>query len=147
MIPDLKPELKAMINNIAQKNMFYGNKVPASVMALFEVVETDFNVGVLVPYWLGVLQRGRGPRRSSQSSGLVNKIYAWMQSRNMFRSGTAKGKLNEARFITLYINKYGNVHFRSKRFIDIYEAERKKAIESIEKKFTFEINKITMEVL
>jgi len=147
MIPDVKPELDELIKNIAQRNGYYGNKIPASIMRMFEVVETDYNCGILVPYWIPVLQKGRGPRRSNMDSGLVKKIYRWMESRGMFKSHTTKGKLNEARFMTLYINKHGNQHFRSKTFIDVYETERKKTIEKINKKFSLLIGKITMEVI
>jgi hypothetical protein len=147
MIPDLKPELQELINNISRKNTFYGNKIPDSIMRLFAIEEIDFNAGITVPYWIGVLERGRGPRRSTKDHGLIKIIYNWMQKRGMFRSATAKGKLNEARSLTWYINKYGNVHFRSKIFIDVYESERKKTIEKIDKKFNTAISKITMDVL
>lgn len=147
MIPDLKPELEELIKNISQKNMYSGNKIPDSIMGLFEIEESDFHIGILVPYWLSVLERGRGPRKSNKDSGLVKKIYRWMEARNMFRSGTAKGKMNEAKFMTLYINKYGNKQFRSNVFIDIYKSEREKTIKQIDEKFSFAINKITMEVI
>jgi hypothetical protein len=144
---DLKPELDELIHNVGTKSMYYGNKIPASVLSLFEVEITEETAGILVPYWISVLQRGRGPRKSTKDSGLIKKIYAWMERNNMFRSGTSKGKINEARFMTLYINKYGNKHFRSQVFVDIYESERKKTIEKIEKKFSLEIGKITMDIL
>ena len=144
---ELKPELEELIRNISQKNMYSGNKIPESIMRQFEVETTDTSAGILVPYWLSVLEHGRGKRRSNKDSGLVNKIYAWMQKRNMFRSVTAKGKINEAKFLTWYINKYGNKQFRSKVFVDIYTAERKKTIEKINKKFSLAIGKITMEVI
>ena len=147
MIPDLKPELNNLITEISKKNMYSGNKIPDSIMKLFEIEETDGSIGILVPYWLGVLQRGRGARKSNKSSGLVNKIYSWMQKRNMFRSKTPEGKRNEARGLTWYINKYGNQQFRNKVFVDIYEQERKKTIEEINNKFSLSISKITMEVL
>jgi len=144
---ELKPELEELIRNISQKNMYSGNKIPESIMRQFEVETTDTSAGILVPYWLSVLEHGRGKRRSNKDSGLVNKIYAWMQKRNMFRSVTVKGKMNEAKFLTWYINKYGNKQFRSKVFVDIYTAERKKTIEKINKKFSLAIGKITMEVI
>jgi hypothetical protein len=144
---DLKPELEELVRNISQKNMYYGNRIPASVMAMFIIEITDMSDGIIVPYWLGVLQRGRGPRKSTKDSGLIRIIYRWMERRNMFRSVTAKGKLGEARFMTMYINKYGNRHFRSKTFIDVYESERKKTIEKIDKKFGLVIHKITMNVI
>lgn len=147
MIPDLKPELNNLITEIGKKNMYSGNKIPDSIMKLFEVEEKESSIGILVPYWLGVLQRGRGARKSNKSSGLVDKIYRWMQKRNMFRSRTPEGKRNEARGLTWYINKYGNQQFRNKIFVDIYETERKKTIEQINNKFSASISKITMEVL
>ena len=147
MIPDLKPELNNLITEIGKKNMYSGNKIPDSIMKLFEIEESDGSIGILVPYWLGVLQRGRGPRKSNKSSGLVNKIYSWMQKRNMFKSKTSEGKRNEAKSMTWYINKYGNQQFRNKVFIDIYEQERKKTIEQINNKFSLSISKITMDVL
>jgi len=144
---DLKPELQELIDNIAKKNMYSGNKISDSIMKMFEIEVRDDGAGILVPYWLGVLQRGRGPRKSTKDSGLWRIIYKWMQRRNMFRSGTAKGKINEAKYVTWYINKYGNKQFRNKIFVDIYETERKKTIEKIDKKFGSAIDKITMEVL
>jgi len=144
---DLKPELQELINNIAKRNMYSGNKISDSIMKLFEIEVRDTGAGILVPYWISVLQRGRGPRRSTKSSGLVKIIYRWMQKRNMFKSSTAKGKLNEAKYLTWYINKYGNQQFRSKVFVDIYETERKKTIEKIDNKFSLIIGKITMDVI
>lgn len=144
---DLTPELEELIRNISQKNMYYGNKIPESIMRMFVIETTDTSAGILVPYWLGVLQRGRGARKSTQSSGLWKRIYAWMEKRNMFESKTAKGKINEAKFLTWYINKYGNKHFRSNVFIDIYETERKKTIKKIEDKYDIFLSKITYDVL
>ena len=147
MIPDIKPELEAMIENIGKRMMYSGKKIPDSILDMFEVVETDSNAGVLVPYWISVLQVGRGPRKSNKDYGLVNKIYRWMAKNNMFKSKTDKGRFNEARFMTLYINKYGNQHFRSKTFVDIYETERKRTIAEIDRKFSLMIGKITMDVI
>ena len=147
MIPNLKPEMNELIKNISQKNMYSGNKISDSIMRMFTIEETDFNCGIIVPYWLGVLERGRGPRKSSTDHGLAKKIYNWMAKRNMFRSGTEKGKIREAKYVTWYINKYGNKQFRNKVFVDVYNSERNKTIKKIEEKFSKEINKITMDVL
>jgi len=136
-----------LIANIATKNMYGGNKISDSVMRQFTIVEDDLHVGILVPYWLSVLEHGRGARRSNKDSGLWKKIYHWMEKRNMFRSTTAKGKQSEAKYITWYINKYGNQQFRNKTYVDIYTTERKKTIEKINAKFALEINKITMDVI
>ena len=122
---DLKPELQELIDNIAKKNMYSGNKISDSIMKMFEIEVRADGAGILVPYWLGVLQRGRGPRKSTKNYNLWQIIYKWMQRRNMFKSGTAKGKINEAKYVTWYINKYGNKQFRNKIFVDIYETERK----------------------
>jgi len=147
MIPNLKPELMELIRNISEKNMYSGNKISDSIMRMFAIEETDLNCGIIVPYWLGVLERGRGPRRSSTDTGLWKRIYRWMEKRSMFNSGDEKGKIREAKYVTYYINKYGNQQFRNKTFIDVYTTERKKTIAKIEEKFSKEISKITTDIL
>lgn len=147
MRPDLKPILQQMIDGIARRSTFYGSTMPPAVMSLFEIEEDDSHVGVLAPFWIGVFQRGRGPRKNNVSHGLENKIYAWMEKRNLFKSTTQAGKQNEARYLTWYINKYGNKHFRSGRFIDIYETERQVAIDKITARFSIEIGEITRQVI
>jgi hypothetical protein len=144
MIPDVKPELEELIAAISTKNAYGGNKISPSIMALFSIVEDAFHCGIVVPYWLGVVERGRGKRRSNTDHGLVNKIYAWMQRRNMFTSKTKEGKFAEAKRLTWYINKYGNQQFRTKTYIDIYATERAKTIAKIDAKFASEINKVTI---
>jgi hypothetical protein len=147
MIPNIKPELHELIVNIKQKNTYSGNKISDSIMRMFTIEETDLNAGIIVPYWLSVLEHGRGARKSNKDSGLSKRIYNWMAKHNMFKSETAKGKLNEAKSMTWYINKYGNKQFRNKTFVDIYTTERKKTIKKIEEKFSKEISKITTDVL
>jgi hypothetical protein len=127
--------------------MYSGNKVSDSIMRMFTIEETDFNCGITVPYWLGVLERGRGPRKSNVDTGLWKRIYQWMQKHNMFKSDTAKGKENEAKYVTYYINKYGNKQFRNHVFVDIFTEERRKTIEKINERFSKEIHKITMDVI
>ena len=145
MKPDLNPELKELIDQIAQKNMYSGNKIPDSIMRMFEIVEDDSHIGILVPYWLSVLQEGRGPRKTTTDHGLVKIIYAWMQKRNLFKSGTEKGKLNEAKSMTWYINKYGNKQFRTKVFIDIYKSLREETVKKVMDKFGFFVTQVTHE--
>ena len=147
MIPDLKPELNEMVRRIGQRNTYHGNKISPSIMRMFETVEDDSHIGVLVPYWLSVLQEGRGPRKSSKDHKLVDKIYAWMSKRNMFRSQTPQGRRAEAKGMTWYINKYGNKQFRSKTFVDIYKSERERTIKQVDQKFLAMLSKITMEIL
>jgi hypothetical protein len=136
-----------LIRNISQKNTYSGNKVSDSIMRMFTIEETDFNCGITVPYWLGVLERGRGPRKSNVDHGLWKRIYRWMEKHNMFKSDTAKGKENEAKYVTFYINKYGNKQFRNHVFVDIFTEERKRTIEKINEKFEKEIHKITVDAL
>jgi len=143
----IAPFLEELQKNIAQKNTFYGNKVSPTIMKLFEVEIRNDGAGLLVPYWIGVLQRGRGPRKNTTDHGLRNKMYRWMSSRGLFRSATTKGKRNEARFMAMYINKYGNKQFRTKTFIDIYDTERKKTIKKIDNQFGMMIGEITMDVI
>ena len=143
----IRPYLEELVKAIGQKNNFYGNRISPSIMAKFVVEERLDGAGILVPYWISVLQKGRGPRRSNKSSGLSKIIYKWMQKNSMFRSTTNKGKLAEARFMTMYINKYGNKQFQNKVFIDIYETERKKTIAKIDKEISTVLNKVTMDVI
>lgn len=147
MIPDIKPELQELITNIGNKNTYSGNKISDSIMRQFTIEETYSNCGILVPFWLPVTQRGRGPRKSTKNYDLWKIIYRWMERKNMFRAASPRGKINEAKSVTWYINKYGNKQFRNKVFIDIYETERKKSIEKINEKFSRSISKITMEVI
>jgi hypothetical protein len=144
---DLKPELEEMIKLIGQRNSYSGNKISESIMKMFSIEITELHDGILVPYWLSVLERGRGPRKSNVDFGLYKKIYRWMEKRNMFKSTDAKGKLREAKYMTWYINKYGNQQFRNKVFVDVYTEVRKATIEKIDKKFGDKISKITMDIL
>ena len=147
MTPDLNTELHQFIENIGKRNMYSGNKIPESIMKQFTIAEDDYHIGIEVPYWLSVLERGRGPRRSTKDHGLWKKIYNWMERKNMFRSGTEKGKINEAKGLTWYINKHGNEQFRKKVYIDIYNSERRILIEKIDQRFSFFISNITMDIL
>jgi hypothetical protein len=149
MIPDLKPELQKFIKAVGERNMYSGNKIPESIMKMFTIEETDKNAGVLVPYWIGVLERGRGPRKSSTDSGLYKKIKKWMAKRGMLKGKTEEAKNNEAKRMTWYINHYGNQQFNlgNPIFMDVYTTERKKTITEIEKKFSNQISKITSEIL
>jgi len=127
--------------------MYSGNRIPDSIMSMFKLEIRKDGAGILVPYWISVLQRGRGPRRGTKSHGLVRKIYRWMEKHSMFKSNTSQGKLAEARSMTWYINKYGNKQFRNKIFVDIYESERKKTILKIDNEFGLMVGKITMDVI
>jgi hypothetical protein len=144
---DLRPELEEMVDLISQRNSYSGNKISDSIMKMFSVEITDLHDGILVPYWLGVLEKGRGPRKSSKSSDLWKTIYRWMEKRNMFRSNKSQQKVREAKQLTWYINKYGNKQFRNKTFVDVYTSVRKETIQKIDAKFSQAINKITMEVI
>ena len=144
---DFVPELQDLIKRISTKNLFYGNKIPASIMAMFTIEQTDRSAGITVPYWIPVVERGRGPRKSNKDHGLWKIIYAWMERRNMFQSTTPEGKVREAKAMTWYINKYGNQHFRSGVFIDVYKTERAVTIARINKRMSLAIGKITMNVI
>ncbi len=144
---DIRPELEKFIADIATKNTYYGNKISESVLALLLIEIRENGGGVLAPYWFGVTQRGRGPRKSSKDSGLWQKIYKWMAKNGMFESTTEEGKIREAKSVTWYINKYGDQHFRSKVFIDIYETAREECKRALDKKYDIVIHKITTEIL
>ncbi len=147
MLVNVRPELEELIHNISQRPGYKGRPIPASIMKLFEVYQDDTGQGVLVPYWIPVIEKGRGPRRSNKDHGLVYKIHAWMKKRNMFRSKTPRGQFNEARGLTWYINKYGTEHFRSGVFVDVYHAERDRTVEKIYGKYMQAAVKILMDSL
>jgi len=149
MIPDLNTELQQFIDNIGKRNMYSGNKIPESIMKQFVIIEDDYHIGIEVPYWLGVLERGRGPRRSTKDHKLYLKIKAWMRKRGMLKGKTAEAQDNEAKRLTWYINHWGNKQFNRGNpiYVDIYNSERKALIEKIDKKFGFFIGKITTDIL
>ena len=123
--------------------------MPTSVANLI-AVELDNNKvggGVTAPFWLPVLEKGRGPRKSTENSQLWKRIYAWMDKRNMFESKTAKGKINEAKSMTWYINKYGTKMYRDKRFKDVYTKETEATIKKINDSFSATVYKITSDFL
>lgn len=147
MRPDFTPALKKMVDTIGTKNTYYGNKISPTLMKMLQIEVRENGAGILAPYWFGVTQRGRGPRRNNTDHGLWKKIYAWMQKRNMFKSKTTKGKINEAKSMTYYINKYGNEQFRKKVYIDIYEKARETCVHDINKSIEFQVNKISKDIL
>lgn len=120
--------------------------MPASVAKLIEVEIRDNGAGVLAPFWLPVLERGRAPRKNSTDYKLYTKIYDWMAKRNMFKSKTEKGRINEAKSLTWFINKYGTKMYRDGVFKDVYSRETDKAIENIDKAIQLEAYKITREI-
>jgi hypothetical protein len=146
---DLRPELEEMVKLIGQRNGYRGRKISPVIMSQFVIEITDFHDGVLVPFWLGILEHGRGPWRGTNIGKplLRVKIYDWMQKYNLFKSGTETGKRSEAFVIARKINKLGNEQFRKGVYVDVYNTVRKETIAKIDKKFGFAINKITMEVL
>jgi hypothetical protein len=146
---DLKPELEQMIKSIGQRNSYSGNKISDSIMKMFTVEITDLHDGILVPYWLGVLERGRGPWLGKNIGNplLRVKIYNWIIKHNLFNDKTDKERKGIAFVIARKINKLGNKQFRSNTFIDVYTSVRAQTIESINKKFSSQISKITMQIL
>jgi hypothetical protein len=144
--PDLKPILDNFVTTIGSRNTYGGRPVSASIMKMIEVEIRDNGAGVTAPFWLGVLERGRGKRVNNVDHGLWKKIYNWMQKRGMFKSRTPEGKVAEAKGLTWYINKYGNQQFRNKAFVDIYSTAREQAIQEIKAQYGLAINKITKDI-
>jgi hypothetical protein len=145
--PNLKPHLDRFVATIAARTTYSGQPVSASIMKMIEVEIRANGGGVTAPYWLGVLERGRGVRKSTTDSGLRYKIYNWMKRRNMFRSKTTEGQMAEAKSLTWYINKYGNQQFRTKTFIDIYTKAREQTIADVNKEYEIAIGKITFDII
>ena len=144
---ELEPIFREFIDRIRNATTYYGNRMPESVMRMVEIEIRSNGGGVLAPFWFGVFQRGRGKRKSNKDSGLWKRIFAWMARRNMFRSVTQKGRENEAKSMTWYINKYGNKQFRTQTFIDVYDSAREECIDKINQQYSLEIDKITKQIL
>ena len=145
--PNLKPALYKLIEEISRARTYSGRPVSPSIIHMLVIEERNDGSGVLAPYWLGVLEHGRGVRKSTVDSGLAKKIYNWMQRHDLFRSRTAEGRIAEARSMTWYINKYGNKQFREKAFIDIYSQARQRCVDEVMKEYELSIATITKDIL
>lgn len=81
-------------------------------------------------------ETGRPPRESNASSGLADKILAWMPYRGIGDNLSEKGKASLANFITLKINRLGTKLWREKgsrgQTRDIYTSVLDKTTESID---------------
>ena len=121
--------------------------MPASVAKLIDVEIRDNGAGVLAPFWLSVLERGRGPRKNATDHKLYLKIYAWMEKRNLFKSRTVKGRINEAKGVTWFINKHGTKMYRDGVFKEVYAKETEKAIKKIDDSIRLSLYKVTSELL
>ena len=144
---DITLELRQFVDTIATRNTYHGNRISKSLMDMIEIEVREDGAGVLAPYWFSVMEQGRGPRKSTKDHELWKKIYAWMRKRNMFKSRTETGRINEAKSLTWYINKYGNEQFRRKVFIDVYTAAREETIETVGQKYLIMAEQLTEEIL
>lgn len=134
------PEVRAVIDDYVKA---IGDKLPQSLAVLMHVETANEGFQVVVPYWFPIVEYGRGPRKSNEDSGLVDRIYKWMAARDMFKSNTAKGKMNEAKQLTWYINHYGTSQFRKKIYKDIYETETENVKKVLEQKFRAKLIEVT----
>ena len=142
---DIKKRCQQLVDDIFNKGKTYwGKPLSKSIKALI-AVEGDKNNGrVIVPYWFSVVQNGRGPMRPGTKSTFDNRglsvfaqaIYLWMEKYGRFESVTEKGKINEAWMVAKYINKHGDRHFQSKKYIDIYDTLIKQLVKDIEKEIS-----------
>lgn len=146
MKPDYEPALKNMVEKISRSNTYYG-RISPTLVSMLQIEIRENGAGLLAPYWWGVTQRGRGVRKSTVDTELYLKIYKWMQKRNMFTSKTAKGKINEAKGLTWYINKFGNKQFRNQVFRDVYDTARDECIKEVNNSIELRLNKMTQEII
>jgi len=144
---NLKPILDRFVATIAARNTYGGGRMPQAVMKMVQVEIRNDGGGVTAPYWFAVFERGRGKRKSTEDSGLVYRIAAWMAKRNMFKSRTREGQMAEAKRVTWYMNKHGNKQFRRGVFVDIYTTARQQAVAEIEKEYSLAIGKITQDII
>lgn len=116
--------------------------------SLADMVSTEFTEGratVSVPYWFAVTERGRGPRRNSEDYQLYLKIFSWMERRNLFRSKSKRGRINEAKALTWFINKHGTKQFRDGRFVDIYTSATQVVAQRVRTTLMEQVKKITSD--
>lgn len=153
---NVSDRLKKLVEDIfAQGKTIHGRNIAGKELT---VVEGDKISGrVLVPFWLPVFQYGRGPMKDTTTkwetfngyslSSFQRAIYTWMEKYNLFESRTDKGKINEAKGLAWYINKYGNKQYRDGRYIDIYDTLTNKAIDDITNDYGNEMLTITSELI
>jgi hypothetical protein len=144
---DIRPELEDLLAAIGTAKTYSGRPVSPGIMRELVIEVRTNGAGILAPYWLAVLQQGRGPRTSTKDSGLWKRIYAWMERHSMFRATTAKGKVNEAKSLTWFINKYGNEQFRNKAYIDVYNSARERCIAAVLRRYDALETQITKDIL
>jgi hypothetical protein len=155
---NVKDLLDKLVDDIfAKGKSFYNAPLSLSLKPLVHV-EGDKNSGkVIVPRWFPVTQKGRGPRKTTKTTWTNFKgyemstfqlaIYLWLEKKNGFESTTDAGKINEAKGLAWYINKYGNKHYRSGVYIDIYDTLVKELTIEVRKQFMVEAVRITSELV
>lgn len=156
-ILNVKQILDDLVSDMfAQGKTFYGR--PITSLRPLVSVEGDQDRGrVLVPYWWGAMQKGRGARKSTQTewtniggvdvSTFQRAIYNWMQKHGRFTAKTDKGKINEAKGVAWYINKHGNKHYRDGKYIDIYDTLVTKTVDEAVRQVGNEAYRITSELV
>lgn len=121
--PNVEAILDEFLEEMFSKWQRYPSGGASAGMKSLVVNEVDkVSAKALVPYWFPVFQKGRGVRKSNVYQEFDLRIYEWMQKKGIFKSKTEQGKRNEAKGLAWYINKYGNKHFRSGKFIDVYNS-------------------------
>lgn len=140
----IQAEVEQFVNRIKAK---LPNSLADLVIATYDNSLASRKATVMVPYWFPIVEHGRGPRKSGVGSDLWVKIYRWMEARNMFKSTTNKGKINEALSLTWYINKYGTKQFREHIYKDIYTSETRALQVAVRAKALAIVKKITSDLV
>lgn len=130
-----------ILNRILSESKSYHGHSLTGLRPLFQVEGGRDSATIYAPYWVDALQRGRGARKSNKTtwsnlngyemSALQLALYRWMEKHNSFRSSTEKGKINDAKSLAFYINKYGTKQYREGKYIDIYDTIIKQAAEQL----------------
>jgi hypothetical protein len=153
---NVSERMKQLVDEIfAQGKTIHGRPIAGKELV---VVEGDQRSGkILVPYWFSIWEHGRGKRTRSdttwesfngaQMSKMQIAIYKWMEKHSLFESRTEKGKINEAKGLTWYINKYGNKHKRNGTYLDIYTSLTTKLVNDITKDVADYALKITSDLI
>ena len=150
---DIKARCEELVTEMfAKGKTFHGKPLSSSFKPMIAVEGNKNAAKILVPYWWPVTQYGRGKRRTTKTEWTNFKgaefstfqlaIYMWMEKYNRFKAKTEKGKINEAKSVAWYINKYGDAHKRSGTFIDIYDT----LVKQLSEKLTKEVGMVALKI-
>ena len=157
-ILDANKLVEEFVNQVfTEARTYYGERLSEKLRRLIRFEGNEKKAAAYVPVWWSVLQRGRGKARNNPNQHdtidgvkvtlFAKAIYFWMQKRNMFKSVTAKGKVNEAKGLAYYINQKGTQQYRKGVYIDVYDTILKEFRQNVLNKYSSQIKSINSDFL